>query len=97
VAILKCDDILEGSRKITLLVSHSTLEVVDCEKREGLDRFFNTLTTSLPDFSAARFFSIGRSTILSIFGTVTSFLVVLVTFDPDQPGCVVKTNISEIQ
>jgi gustatory receptor len=95
MTILKCDVIVEESQKIIFLVSRSTLETVDCQEHEDLDRFFNILTTNLPNFSAARFFSINRSTILSMCGTVTSFLIVLLTFNPTQNNCIVKTNISE--
>jgi hypothetical protein len=95
MAIPKCDVIVEESQKIIFLVSHSTPNIVDCEKHEDLDRFFNIPATNLPDFSAARLFSINRPTILSILGTVTSPPTVLVTFDPTQPNCIANPNLTE--
>ncbi|KAJ3620175.1 hypothetical protein MTP99_004156 [Tenebrio molitor] len=93
--ILTCDNIVEESQKIIFLVSHSTLGIVDCEMRQDLDRLLTILTTSVPHFTAARFFSINKSTIFSIFGTVTSFLIIMLTLDPTQPNCIVKTNLTE--
>ncbi|KAH0820891.1 hypothetical protein GEV33_001900 [Tenebrio molitor] len=93
--ILTCDNIVEESQKIIFLVSHSSLGIVDCEMRQDLDRLLTILTTSVPHFTAARFFSINKSTIFGIFGTVTSFLIIMLTLDPTQPNCIVKTNLTE--
>jgi hypothetical protein len=63
--------------------------------RQDLDRFLTILTTNAPCFSAAGYFPINRTTIFSIFGTVATFLIVMLTLDPAQPDCIVKTNLTE--
>ncbi|KAJ3652296.1 hypothetical protein Zmor_018274 [Zophobas morio] len=81
--LLKCNRITEESEDIVFLVSKSGTRILDLKIREKADRFGDILARNLPQFSAARFFALGRSTILSIFGTVATFFIVLVTFAPN--------------
>ena len=82
--LLKCDNIMEESEDIIFVVSKSSTKLTDPRIREEIDRFGHILATNLPQFSAARFIFLGRSTILSIFGTVATFFIVLVTFEPKE-------------
>ncbi|KAJ3652325.1 hypothetical protein Zmor_018302 [Zophobas morio] len=90
--LLKCDNIVEESEDIIFVVSKSGTKLTDPRIREEIDRFGHILATNLPQFSAARFIFLARSTILSIFGTVATFFIVLVTFEPKESSIIEATG-----
>ena len=82
--LLKFERIIEEFEDIVFVfVSKSSTKILDFKIREEMDRLHNILAWNLPQFSAARFFVLRRSTILSTFGTVATFFIVLVTFAPN--------------
>ena len=83
MVLLKFENIVAESEDLVFLVTKSTTTILDLNVREEMDRFGDMLAKNLPRFSAARFFVLGRSTILGIFGTVATFFIVLVTFEPN--------------
>ena len=83
ILLLKFENIMAEFDNIVFLVTKSTTTILDVKGREEMERFGDILTKNLPQFSAARFFVLGRSTILSIFGTVATFFIILVTFVPN--------------
>ncbi|KAJ3652318.1 hypothetical protein Zmor_018296 [Zophobas morio] len=80
--LLKCDNVMDEFENIVFLESKSSTQLLDPRIREEVDRFGHILATNLPQFSAARFIVLGRTTLLGIFGTVASFFIVITTFEP---------------
>ncbi|RZC37407.1 7tm 7 domain containing protein [Asbolus verrucosus] len=80
--IIMCDSVLEEAGKIRSN-SHRlrrSCSNVTPREREEIREFCVTIKESFPRFSAARFFTIKRSTILNILGTITSFLIIMIQF-----------------
>jgi hypothetical protein len=82
VLIVKCDLVLMEAEKILALSYklRKNFGEASSEVKEELFEFSNTIVDNFPMFSAARFFEIKRSIILSVLGTVTTFLVIMIQF-----------------
>jgi gustatory receptor len=76
--ILMCDAVSNESRKI-LELSRKLKWELDSNTSE-LSKLTDFVQEHLPVFSAARFFTIDRGTILSVLGSVTSFFIVMIQF-----------------
>ena len=77
--IFKCDFVVKEAEKI-LLLSYKLKRNYCTENTPKIDfqKFCTSVEENLPRFSAARFFHINRCTVLHIFGTVTSFFIVMI-------------------
>jgi gustatory receptor len=73
-----CDAVLNESRKI-LELSRKLKWELDTNTSE-LSKLTDFVQEHLPVFSAERFFTIDRGTILSVLGSVTSFFIVMIQF-----------------
>ncbi|RZC36967.1 7tm 7 domain containing protein [Asbolus verrucosus] len=80
ILILSCDSIVEESETIFLLMYKWCSNCVNSKGREELYRFANFVQKNRPEFNAAGYFTIHKSTILSMLGTVVTFLIVLLQF-----------------
>ena len=49
-------------------------------EQDRLEQFVKIVTRNFPKFSAARFFTIDRSTILNVLNTVTTFFIIIIQF-----------------
>lgn len=77
---MECDAVVKEAEKIVVVLHKSSLIGRDVEEHKQIRDCGNFLQNYLPRFSAAGFFAISRATILSIFGTVMTFLIVLLEF-----------------
>lgn len=50
------------------------------KEKMRLKDFSETISNNFPQFSAARFVAVSRSTVLSVLGCVTTFIIVLIQF-----------------
>ncbi|CAH1380501.1 unnamed protein product, partial [Tenebrio molitor] len=80
VTILLCDSVLYETEHI-LTVTYKLEKYLPDENKEQLHAFINTLTDNFPQFSAARFFVIDKSTILKIFNAVLTFFIIIIQFE----------------
>ncbi|RZC36096.1 7tm 7 domain containing protein, partial [Asbolus verrucosus] len=80
VVILTCDSIVDESQTILSMVFRSRSSFRDPQRRKELYRFAELFSQNRPQFTAARYFSIEKSTILKILETILTFLIVLVQF-----------------
>ncbi|KAJ3620394.1 hypothetical protein MTP99_004345 [Tenebrio molitor] len=82
VVIITCDLILRETE--TMLTKSYVLrrhtEMLSPKEKEKLIQFSDVIQQNFPRFSAARFFNIDRSTILSILTTVVTFLIIMIQF-----------------
>jgi gustatory receptor len=82
VVIITCDLILREAE--TMLTKSYVLrrhtEMLSPKEKEKLIQFSDVIQQNFPRFSAARFFNIDRSTILSILTTVVTFLIIMIQF-----------------
>ncbi|KAJ3647510.1 hypothetical protein Zmor_019384 [Zophobas morio] len=80
VNIFLCDDVTKEGRKC-LDKSYTFAKYVFVEtKSKQMQMFLVTLRDNLPQFSAARFFRINRTTICSFFKVILTFVIVMVQF-----------------
>jgi gustatory receptor len=83
VVIITCDLILKEAE--TMLSKSYVLrrptKMLTPKDKEVLTHFSDIILQNFPRFSAARFFNIDRSTIVSILGTVVSFLIIMIQFE----------------
>jgi gustatory receptor len=56
-------------------------KMLSAKEKEELMQFSDVIQQNFPRFSAARFFNIDRSTILSILSTVVTFLIIMIQFE----------------
>ncbi|EFA05781.1 gustatory and pheromone receptor 39a [Tribolium castaneum] len=77
--ILSCDAVLEEV-KTTLLLAYKIRQVFPNEKK-NISEFINVVLNNYPDFSAAGFFSINKTTLLQIIGNVTTFFIIIIQFN----------------
>ncbi|XP_044255389.1 uncharacterized protein LOC123005621 [Tribolium madens] len=82
VLILLCSFVEQEAEEIVRISYDIRLRLagnlnLQCYK---MQEFTNFLIKNLPKFTAANFFYIERSTILSILGTVSTFLIILIQF-----------------
>ncbi|KAJ3652330.1 hypothetical protein Zmor_018307 [Zophobas morio] len=80
--IIKCDLILHEAEKIldnSYILRRNCYGLSDSEKNR-LKEFSESVLQNLPKFSAARFFNINRSTILSMLATDITFLIIMIQF-----------------
>ncbi|KAJ3652323.1 hypothetical protein Zmor_018301 [Zophobas morio] len=92
--LLKCDNVMEEFEDIAFVVSKSSTQLLDPRIREEVDRLGHILVTHLPQFSAARFIFLGRSTLMGIFGTVATFFIVITTFEPKARTSILETAVN---
>jgi gustatory receptor len=83
VVIARCDLILREAE--TMLTKSYVLrrhtKMLSAQEKEVLTHFSDVILQNFPRFSAARFFNIDRSTILSILATVVTFLIIMIQFE----------------
>ncbi|EEZ99382.1 gustatory receptor 66 [Tribolium castaneum] len=77
ITIISCDLVLSESEKI-LSISLKHLEA--SPDNRNLLKFIEMALANFPKFSAARFFSISRTTILRILNATVTFLIVVIQF-----------------
>lgn len=74
--ILTCDSVLHEAEQIQTIA----FDLFKNSQNRDLIRFIEIVIGNFPEFSAARFFSIDRSTILKILDATITFLIVVIQF-----------------
>lgn len=81
VHILLCQSIINEMKKI-VKQAYKLRRLSPVHKVQEVNEFIAySLLNNFPEFSAAGFLTIRRSTIFSILGTVTTFLIIMVQFN----------------
>jgi gustatory receptor len=80
--ILACDSVVKEAGAVVTLgydlrCCLKTAQFLDDLK---LKKFTNFLEKNLPKFTAANFFNVGRWTILDLFETLITFLIIMIQF-----------------
>ncbi|RZB66685.1 7tm 7 domain containing protein [Asbolus verrucosus] len=98
ILLLMCHAVTNEAETILLLVYRSRTKYANSEIQENFYKLGGVLSKTLPSFSAAGFFVLNRSTLLNIFGTVISFLIVLLQTGPPvfDLGSIQQPNTSKI-
>ncbi|EFA09283.1 gustatory receptor 37 [Tribolium castaneum] len=80
--IILCDCVVKEAQKSLVLTYEMRwyCQTATMEEKQELYEFSNFVSQHLPKFSAANFFDIERSTILSVLGTACTFLIIIVQF-----------------
>ncbi|KAJ3652564.1 hypothetical protein Zmor_018517 [Zophobas morio] len=78
--ILLCDLVLDEAKTTTLLAYKLRQYALLVEKQEISD-FITLMSDNFPQFTAAGFFSVNKTTILNIMGTVTTFFIIIIQFN----------------
>ncbi|RZC40630.1 7tm 7 domain containing protein [Asbolus verrucosus] len=83
--MLLCDAVLCEFEEI-LAVAHSLEKyfISENRKNEELRKFIKVVKDNFPSFSAARFFNVGKTTVLGISNAIISFLIVMIQFEINQ-------------
>jgi gustatory receptor len=68
----KCDEILAQAYQLE--------GVLSSYENEEIQVFIDVVLHNCPEFRAARFFSIDRSTLFGVLNSLTTFLLVLIQF-----------------
>ncbi|XP_068901834.1 uncharacterized protein [Tenebrio molitor] len=82
IVIFMCDRVVQEAEKIVPL----TYQLRWCyksgtrEEKQELYEFSNFVTENLPSFSAANFFLLQKSTVLSILSTVSTVIIIMIQF-----------------
>jgi gustatory receptor len=82
IVIFMCDRVVQEAEKIVPL----TYQLRWCykngtrEEKQELYEFSNFVTENLPRFSAANFFLLQKSTVLSILSTVSTVIIIMIQF-----------------
>ncbi|RZC41410.1 7tm 7 domain containing protein, partial [Asbolus verrucosus] len=81
--IFLCDSVShEGQKILTLAYSMEKYLLKQGEnENEELSRFISVVKDNYPNFSAARFFSVDRTTVFGIFDAIITFLIVMIQFE----------------
>ncbi|RZB40308.1 7tm 7 domain containing protein, partial [Asbolus verrucosus] len=92
INILLADSILQETEAVLALSYKLERYFLNRISRESdeLRQFINVVIDNFPKFSAARFFTIDRSTIFRIFEAVTTFLIILIQFESKQEPHLIK-------
>ena len=80
--ILEFDAVLNQAEEI-LNKSHilcRNSHTLPQNEKNRLEQFSRTIRQNFPKFSAARFFGIDKSTILSMLGTIITFFIIMIQF-----------------
>ncbi|XP_044261022.1 uncharacterized protein LOC123008999 [Tribolium madens] len=78
-AIFLCDAIVNENEEINKLLQTDPI----FRKNKQFEKFLKTVLINKPKFSAARFFSIDRSTIFQIMNSIVTFLIVVIQIKID--------------
>ncbi|KAJ3620139.1 hypothetical protein MTP99_004128 [Tenebrio molitor] len=81
VPILFCDAIRSEMKKIVKKLFQLRRRLSPQRKQQFHEFVDYCVCNSFPEFSAAGFFTLDKSTIFTILGTITTFLVIMVQFD----------------
>ncbi|EFA05764.1 gustatory receptor 38 [Tribolium castaneum] len=76
--ILTCSKVVQESYKLVSLTYKLRWAVTENIQKQELYEFTNLVVVNLPKFTAADFFEIDKNTILQIFATVNTLLVILI-------------------
>jgi hypothetical protein len=77
--IFLCDSIMKKCDEILWQAYRLERELTSYENKE-IQVFINVVLHSRPEFRAARFFSINRSTLFTVLNSLTTFLLVIIQF-----------------
>lgn len=81
IVILLCDSIGQEMKKIRKRLLKLKRHSFSIQKKKEIKAVIDDcMGNTFPQFSAAGFFLLGRSTLLSILGTLATFLVIMVQF-----------------
>ncbi|XP_044261368.1 gustatory receptor 68a-like [Tribolium madens] len=80
VLILLCDSVLEEV-KTTILLSYKIRQYAVLKERKEISEFINVVLHNSPQFTAAGFFSINKTTVFHMMGTVTTFFIIIIQFN----------------
>jgi hypothetical protein len=79
--ILMCDSLLKEIENTVNLSLEMKLFLTERKQKRLLRQFSDFLLNNVPNISAARFFIITKSTILTLLGTVVSSFIIMVQFE----------------
>jgi gustatory receptor len=77
--IFLCDSIMKKCDEILSQAYRLESELTSYENKE-IQVFINVVLHNRPEFRAARFFSINRSTLFTVLNSLTTFLLVIIQF-----------------
>ncbi|CAH1380596.1 unnamed protein product, partial [Tenebrio molitor] len=78
--ILLCDSVLEEA-KVTVLLSYKLRQYTLPKEKQEMSDFVKVLLDNFPEFTAAGFFSITKTTIFHMISTVTTFFIIIIQFN----------------
>ncbi|XP_044260339.1 uncharacterized protein LOC123008550 [Tribolium madens] len=76
--ILMCSEVVQESYKLVALTYKLRWALTENIQKQELYEFTNLVVINLPKFTAANYFEIDKNTILHIFATVNTLLVILI-------------------
>ncbi|RZB40777.1 7tm 7 domain containing protein [Asbolus verrucosus] len=82
--VLLCDEILkefEAILELSYKVNVSLTEGLTGRESDEIQNFIDVVSHNHPQFTAARFFNIDRTTIFSILNSLTTFLLIIIQFN----------------
>lgn len=71
----------EGKTTVNLCYLLQEQVATKSEEREELMKLANIAEARLPTFTAAGYFEINKSVLMNIFGTVATYIIVLIQFN----------------
>ncbi|EFA05780.1 gustatory receptor [Tribolium castaneum] len=80
ILILLCDSVLEEV-KTTILLAYKIRQYAVSKEKKEIYEFINVVLNNSPQFTAAGFFSINKTTIFHMMGTVTTFFIIIIQFN----------------
>ncbi|CAH1380335.1 unnamed protein product, partial [Tenebrio molitor] len=82
VLIVMCDSVTQEAAKMVTLTYDLRwyLHGTTPDEKQEVYEFTNLVLEHLPQFTAANFFEVGRWTILSMLGTISTFLIIMIQF-----------------
>jgi hypothetical protein len=77
-----CDSVTQEAAKMVTLTYDLRwyLHGTTPDEKQEVYEFTNLVLEHLPQFTAANFFEVGRWTILSMLGTTSTFLIIMIQF-----------------
>ncbi|XP_018568112.1 uncharacterized protein LOC108908248 [Anoplophora glabripennis] len=77
-----CDSVVREANKLLKMCYNMQVHLpLLAREKEELDRLTNLIHNNGPKFTAANFFEIKRSTLLSIIATTTTYMIVILQFN----------------
>ncbi|EEZ97765.1 gustatory receptor 95 [Tribolium castaneum] len=81
--IFMCDSVVQEAEKLQASVQkiRRIRPNLTAKEDQDLEKLCGVIIENFPQFSVARFFNIGRGTVLNILSTVTTFFIIMIQLD----------------